>query len=111
MEPMTVIHVTVSDVRYPSGRSEAICSANWIECLVNPTLVKYNVCTGDGRWPPRYAKGRMEARTVLKSLGMKVMRMKRTYGASDSVYGQYFVSLSLKTDTQLEGVKLFALLA
>ena len=51
----------------------------------------------------------MKARTVLNNLGMKTMGVKRTYGASSSVYGQYFMSLSLKSHTQLEGVKQFAL--
>ena len=51
----------------------------------------------------------MEAQTGLKSLGMKTMGVKKTYEASDSVYGQYFMTPSLKSGTQLEGVKQFFL--
>ena len=75
--------------------------------LVKPSLVKNNVCTGDGKKPPKDARERRESQTVLKSLFMKTTGVKRKYGASDSD----IMLLSLTSNTQLEGVKQIALLA
>ena len=113
MEPLTLSVDSTSCrclwCQIPTGMSEAIHSACWIKHLVNPALVKYNICIGDGRWPPRDAWKRMEARTVLKSLGIKAISVTRSYG--DSVCWQYFMLVSLTSNTQLEWMKQFALLA
>ena len=61
------------------------------------------------RWSPKDARECMEARSVLKSLGMKTMGVKRTYGAPDSVLREHFMSLS--SNTKLEEVNQLTLVA